>query len=237
MEFNETVGFNHGGYIMGDWRRLRKNAGTHLLEKCSHDIDLACWMVESLPQRVASFGGLNFFVPENEKRIKEVGRDPRPDSRYSGREAYLAWQGLVAENPFTSDKDIFDNQVAIIEFNNAARATFHTNINAAIPERRMYLLGTEGALRADVLNGHIETQRIGFDSQLEIISSGTDNSHGGGDDVLATELADAMLYGRTPAVGINEGLISAATCFGIDEAADTRNVVVMQPYWEKIGKL
>lgn len=57
MEFNETLDFNHGGYIMGDWRRLRENAGTHLLEKCSHDIDLANWMAGSRASRVASFGG------------------------------------------------------------------------------------------------------------------------------------------------------------------------------------
>ena len=30
MEFNETLEFNHGGYIMGDWSRLIKNAGSHL---------------------------------------------------------------------------------------------------------------------------------------------------------------------------------------------------------------
>ena len=62
MEFNETLGFNHGGFIMGDWRRLTENSGTHLLEKCCHDIDLVNWMLESIPVKVASFGGVNFFT-------------------------------------------------------------------------------------------------------------------------------------------------------------------------------
>ncbi|MDD5676049.1 MAG: Gfo/Idh/MocA family oxidoreductase, partial [Chitinivibrionales bacterium] len=47
MEFNETLDFNHGGYIMSDWRRLTKNAGSHVLEKCCHDIDLVNWIVQS----------------------------------------------------------------------------------------------------------------------------------------------------------------------------------------------
>ncbi len=27
MEFNETLEFNHGGFIMGDWRRTVENSG------------------------------------------------------------------------------------------------------------------------------------------------------------------------------------------------------------------
>ena len=94
MEFNETLDFNHGGYIMGDWRRLRENAGTHLLEKCSHDIDLANWMVGSRARWVASFGGLSFFKPGNVRHIERLGRSPE------GKPAYRTWQGLVALNPF-----------------------------------------------------------------------------------------------------------------------------------------
>jgi hypothetical protein len=29
------------------------NVGTHLLEKCCHDMDIALWLTESLPARVA----------------------------------------------------------------------------------------------------------------------------------------------------------------------------------------
>ena len=56
MEFNETLEFNHGGFISGDWRRFRSDAGTHLLEKACHDVDLANWVVGSRASRVFSFG-------------------------------------------------------------------------------------------------------------------------------------------------------------------------------------
>ncbi|MCE9615887.1 MAG: Gfo/Idh/MocA family oxidoreductase [Lentisphaerae bacterium] len=229
LEFNEVLGFNHGGYIMGDWRRLTAHAGTHLLEKCCHDIDLVNWMVGARARRVASFGGLNFFTPDNVRHIRRLGRDK------NGRRAYHTWGGLVGKNPFTADKDIVDNQVAIIEFDNDVRATFHTNCNGGIPERRMYINGTEGALRADVVSGVIEVARIGFGEAVRRVKVDSSGSHGGGDDVLAGELADSMLRGTVPAVGLDEGLASAFTCFGIDQAMEAGKVVDMAPYWRRVA--
>jgi predicted dehydrogenase len=231
MEFNETLDFNHGGYIMGDWRRLTKFAGTHLLEKCCHDVDLVNWMVGSLAKRVASFGGLDFFVPKNARHIKRLGKDS------GGRKAYCTWPGLVCKNPFTSDKDIIDNQVAIIEFANGVRSTFHANCNCGIPERRMYICGTEGAIRADVLTGLIELRRIGFDTKIEHVEAGVKGGHGGGDDVLAQELCESMLEGRLPSASLEDGLKSAITCFAIDKAMETGRVVDVTPYWRRAGLL
>jgi len=54
MEFNETLDFNHGAWIHDDWRSETKYAGTHLLEKCSHDVDLVNWMIDSRASRVAA---------------------------------------------------------------------------------------------------------------------------------------------------------------------------------------
>ena len=228
MEFNETLDFNHGGYIMGDWRRLRENAGGHILEKCCHDIDLANWMVNSVARRVASFGGLNFFLPENAFHIDRIG--PRND----GKAAYSTWDGLVDLNPFLSEKDIIDNQVVILEYENGVRATFHTNCNAAIPERRMYILGTEGAIRANLLTGDIHLQGIGFDTEIENKSLGIQDGHGNGDKFLAKELSDTMLHNKIPSVGLMEGLISTLTCIAIDAAMDSGTVVDMRTYWNKI---
>jgi predicted dehydrogenase len=229
MEFNETLAFNHGGYIMGDWRRLRENAGTHLLEKCCHDVDLVNWMTDSRPIRVASFGGNDFFTPENAHYADDIG--PNKD----GKKAFQSWGGLVDKNPFLSDKDIVDNQVAIIQYENGIRSTFHTNCNSGIPERRMYICGTEGTIRADVITGTIQLQRIGWDTKIEDVSSGSSGGHGGGDQILAKELADSMLNGTPPSVGLIEGMKSAIACFAIDEALDTGTIVDLTDWWKKAG--
>jgi predicted dehydrogenase len=228
FEFNETLDFNHGGFIMGDWRRLRENAGTHLLEKCCHDIDLANWMTESRATRVASFGGLDFFLPENGDALERVGKTR------SGRQGYMTWRDDKSKNPFTADKDIIDNQVCIIEYENGVRASLHMNSNTGIPERRMYICGSHGTLRADVYTGEIEVRRIGFGNETENHSTKGSGMHGGGDLVLAEELIATMTRGDETSTTFEDGLLAAVTCFAIDEAMDTGNVVDLQPYWEKV---
>jgi predicted dehydrogenase len=234
MELNENLSFNHGGFIHGDWRRFREVSGTHLLEKCCHDIDLGIWMAGSLPTRVASFGGLRFFTPDHADRIDAIGPAPERMTGWAGgRQPYHA-PGCV--NPFTAEKDIVDHQVAILEYANGVRATFHTNCNAAIPERRMLLLGSEGTIRADVVSGQLELHRIGWETLRE--SHAIDEAsggHGGGDDVLARELADCIERGASPAAGIEQGFASAVTCFAIDRAMDEGVVVDVDLMWRELG--
>lgn len=229
FEFNETLGFNHGGYIFGNWRRKRANAGTHLLEKCCHDIDLANWMIDSLPVQVASFGGRDFFVPENKGEVERIG----PDA--DGKKAFSTWPDPHHKDPFDGEADIFDNQVAIIQYANGVRGTFHTNCNTAIKERRFYLCGTRGTVRADLVSGKIEVSKIGWDTMTEVIDTIAADGHGGGDEVMAKSLIQTMLHGAGPAASVLQGIHSAVAAFGLDEAADTGKVVDLREMWCRAG--
>ncbi|PCJ52563.1 MAG: oxidoreductase [Planctomycetota bacterium] len=235
MEFNETLDFNHGGYIHADWRRKTEWAGSHLLEKCCHDIDLVNWMVESTAVKAASFGGCDFFLPENEHYVEKLGKNKNGDKAFqtwSKRNGGASIPGNIV-NPFNADKDIIDNQVAIIEYANGVRATFHTNCISAIPERRMYICGTEGALRADVISGELVIQKIGFETVIEDMATTSKGGHGGGDSILGESIANSMLHGQEPKSSLEEGLRAAITVFGIDEALKTGQVVDLKPLWEK----
>jgi hypothetical protein len=53
---------------------------------------------------------------------------------------YNGWSAWEDVDPFTSGASIVDNQVAILEYRNGARVTFHTNCCAAFPQRRMVSL-------------------------------------------------------------------------------------------------
>jgi predicted dehydrogenase len=224
FEFNETLGFNHGGYIFGNWRRWRKLAGTHLLEKCCHDLDLAMWLVGDVPVRVAGFGGRNFFTPAHAKHMRRLGGH-----------AYRTWPDPHGVNPFTAGKDIFDNQVAILEFGNGVRATFHTNCNAGIPERRFYLLGTEGAIRADACTGRIELRRIG--DSADWVWGGAAGGHAGGDEKMASGLAATLAGQAKPRAGMAEGIRSLAVALAVDRATDTGRVVDLRPTWRRLQKV
>jgi predicted dehydrogenase len=233
MEFNETLSCGHGGYIHADWRRKTEFAGSHLLEKCCHDLDLVNWITDSLAVKVASFGGCDFFTASNAGQIERAGRTP------DGKSFFTSWsneniRGNIV-TPFNDDKDIVDNQVAILQFASGARATFHTNCSTSIPERRMYICGTEGTLRSNVLTGQIEFFPIGYGAQLENCSTEALGAHGGGDSVLGASLADSILKGTPPLTSLEDGLCAAFTAFGLDEALRTGTVTDLIPLWRKAG--
>ncbi|MEW5816251.1 MAG: gfo/Idh/MocA family oxidoreductase, partial [Spirochaetota bacterium] len=115
-----------------------------------------------------------------------------------------------------------------------AHAAFHTNCNAGIPERRIYILGSEGSLRSDLISGEIEVKRIGFNEKVMDESTGVKGGHGESDSVLTDHLVKMMVEQEEPLTSIDDGICSAVTCFGIDEALRTGTVVEMKSFWEKI---
>ncbi|MEX0885035.1 MAG: Gfo/Idh/MocA family oxidoreductase [Phycisphaeraceae bacterium] len=226
LEFNETLEFSHGSFIQQDWRRHSEASGSFLLEKCCHDVDIVNWLLGSRAARVASFGGLNFFKPGNEHHVERVGPN------HEGQKAYHVWGHRRFGSPFIDDKDIIDNQVAILEYANEVRATFHTNCHSAFPERRLYIVGSEGAIRADLIPGVIEHRRIGWE-QSKTVYHTHGGGHGGGDAVMTREIAACMRGGMAPPTTVEDGLASAVTCLAIDEAMGTGRVVELAPTWTR----
>ena len=227
MEFNEVLRFNHGAFIMSDWRRFEEISGGHLLEKCCHDMDLANWITESTAKKLASFGGLNFFKPENKHILEKMESSKSKEEM----DLYRKWKS----NPFLSDKDIVDNQVAIIEYKNGVRAMFHTNCSSGLPERRMYICGTEGTIRADVLTGIIELRRIGPNEETtEIIDEEIKGGHGGGDKFLVQALSNALLGNKIQRNQMNDAVKSVVTAITIDEARKSGSVIDMTSIWESL---
>lgn len=234
MEFNETLGFNHGAFIMTDWRRFVKYSGGYLLEKNCHDIDLANWMIGSIAKRVASFGGLNLFKPENSYILENLEKEK---AKKELEDYYESYKKLIL-NPFASDKDIIDNQVVIIEYANGVRATFHANSSVGILERRMYICGTEGTIRADLITGKIEVKRIGPSEEImEISDEESKEGHGGGDKFLVQVLNNAILCGKTSEASMDDAIKSAVTCLGIEKARKENRVIEMDEYWKNFGYL
>lgn len=232
FEFNELLGPSHGGYIMGNWRRNSEIAGTHMLEKCCHDIDIANWLMESLPIRTASFGGRRFFTPEHAQSGKIE------DGDRGLYKIYRSWEDPLREDPFTADKDIVDHQVVLLEYRNGVKATFHTNLHCAIPERRFFISGSKGAVRGDVIRGILEVKGI-QDEAIEVIDlEYGKGGHGGGDPYMSKQLS-ALMRGEMnePAAGIAEAIRASVPCYGIDQALAENRVVDLQELWNPFGSL
>ncbi len=224
IDANENITPAHGGYIMTNWRRLTKYAGPHILEKCCHDIDLLNWLVDSLPSKIAAFGDLDFFVPENEHYMNEY-----PEGTFS------AWEDPHrVKTPFTAGNDLKDNQVAILRYRNGVKVQFQATMSNAIPERRMYFSCSEGTMEVELYSSTLKYRRIG-EEETKVIFYGADG-HGGGDAFIMKELYDCMVNGTEPKSSGNEGLESAVTALGIDAAMTEEKIIDMEPIWKKLGR-
>jgi predicted dehydrogenase len=225
MEFNEVLKFTHGAFIMSDWRRYENLSGGHLLEKCCHDIDLVNWILKSLPKRVSSFGGKNIFTEKNSSIFEDV----------KNREEYLEKLKKVKMNPYVSEKDIVDNQVSIVEYENGARSMFHTNCCSGIPERRMYICGTKGTIRADVLLGKMEIKALVDDEIEVIIDEQSKGGHGGGDLFLMKEFVSVVMGEKSSDVYLDDAIKSAVSAIMIDEARKENKVIDLTEIWKSFN--
>ena len=225
IDGSENIPPQHGGYIMCNWRRLTRFAGPHILEKCTHDLDLLNWFCGSLPSKVASFGGLNFFIPENQKLADKYGAD-----------YFTAWDDphRVA-SPFTSDKDLKDNEVSIMQYRNGIRVQFQCTMSNAIPERRMSFSCSEGNIIAELYSGKLTCRKLA-EASTQIYDFMGDG-HGGGDDYIMKELyQNVMCGGEDPACSGNEGLESAVVALALDKAAATGKLIDMEPIWKSLNR-
>ena len=222
---DENVTPHHGGYIMANWRRDSSMAGPHILEKCCHDLDLINWFCQSKATRAASFGGRNFFTPENECIHEKYGhgvfakfRDPH-----------------ALPSPFTSGSDLMDNQVSIFEYRNGVRVQFQCTMSNVIPTRSMYFSCTEGTIELNLYDRFIRYRTLGSDEE-QTLSFKSADGHGGGDSYIMKELFATMTAGAPPKCSGDEGLESAVLALAIDQAARTGKVVDLEPVWKKLGR-
>ncbi len=224
IDANENIDPHHGVYILCNWRRQTKYAGPHILEKCCHDLDLINWFCQSHVSKVAAFGGLDLFKPENRKMEKEF---PGTFTR--------AWEDPHGvESAFTSDKDLMDNLVSAFEYRNGIRVMFQCTMSNAIPERRMYFTCTKGNL---VVELYSSTLKYAVHGQNEVTIRFGMDGHGGGDSYIMKELYEGpMTTDALPTCSGSEGLESAVLALCIDKAAKSRKVVDVEPVWKKLNR-
>ena len=225
VEANENILPQHGGYIMSNWRRLRKYAGPHILEKCCHDLDLIEWFTDSLPSQVCAFHGRSFFTPEN--RELEV--------KY-GKKAFICWwDPHRVETPFNADSDLHDNLISIARFRNGVHVSFSYSMFSTIPERRMVFHGTLGTMRLDAYEKKLSWKSLG-EQEVSSLDFSDCDGHGGGDTFIMKELFKTMTTGVPPKCSGEEGLLSAVYALALDQSAMTGKIFDLEPVWSSLGR-
>lgn len=199
-------------------------AGSHLLEKCCHDLDLLNWFTGSLPSQVAGFADRDFFHEGNKGLVEKYGG-----------ETFMKWSDPDARGtPFDGDTDLLDTHACVLKYRNGTKATFQATTSNVIPERRMYFSCTEGTLILEVYSGLLTWQRLSDPEPHQLMLK--DGLHGGGDSVIMKELLETMEKGVTPRCSGRDGLDSAVVALGLDEAIASGTVVDLEPVWKRLGR-
>ena len=226
MEANELLSPEHGGFIARDWRRHRAYSGSHLLEKCCHDIDLHQALLGGRIVRAASFGGRSVFVPENQTM--------KTGERYGTWSA--RWGTDPGGNPFTAESDIVDHQVFVAEVEGGARLSFHCNNHVPFGQRRWVLCGVKGAWESDFDNGRIRIQEA-FGTAEVIEPPANGGGHYGADTAMAQDLYDAWFKGTAFPVPTRAAIEAGLAAMGIDQAQRTGTVFDLTPWWAKLDAI
>jgi len=131
--------------------------------------------------------------------------------------------------------DVTDHQIAILEYENQVRLSFHANSHVALAERRWYVAGTEGTLIADLVRNRLMVRRALSRQKPERIDYGglTADAHNGADQAMAVDLLAALEGSAAFPVTPFESMEAGLTVMAIDEAMATGEVLDCRPMWAR----
>ncbi|MEK7413642.1 MAG: Gfo/Idh/MocA family oxidoreductase, partial [Planctomycetota bacterium] len=217
LEANEHLHAAHGGFLMRDWRRHRQYSGSYLLEKCCHDFDVFQALIGAPGVRAASFGDRAIFTPEN----AVLQADPAAYASF--RKWHSGWEGTT--DPFTSESDCVDHQVALVQYSNGAKLSFHSNTHAGAHQRRWLICGVTGSIESDLATGKVRLLPAHGPARDITIDDGGNVSHYGADEQMAKDLAATLVNGAPFPVPVVASLRAGLTCMAIDAALQSGSVV------------
>jgi predicted dehydrogenase len=180
LQHLEPVGWWHQAhsFVRGNWRNTAESTFMLLAKSC-HDLDWISHIMGRPCSKVASFGSLHHFRPEN----RPAGAADRcldcqveKECPYSAQKIYLGflekgttgWPvNVIAPEPtpakvlkalktgpygrcvYACDNDVVDNQVVILEFDNGSTANFTMTAFTPSGGRRTHICGTRGHIYGD----------------------------------------------------------------------------------------
>ena len=232
LEASEHIMPWHGGFFMRNWRRKNSYSGGFMLEKCCHDIDFYSMILKSRPIKVGSFGGRRSFVPEHSHQ-----QDLHEFTKYN----LEGWESK--KNVFDSDADIVDHQVAIIEYENGATLSFHTNMRVSDEFRRFAVMGTKGMVEGDFVRGfvkaHDSSGNVILNEDFGAAFGKEIKGHYGADYLMLKDINDYLI--NSTAINLPVGIIdcmeAGLVAMKIDEARISNKIINLTDTWKKLESL
>ena len=213
IKHSENIGNFHmaHSFVRGNWRN-DKLSSPIIMQKSCHDLDILLWLTGAHCTRVAAFGSLSYFRPEN---APEGAADRCCDCavegcRFRAKDVYLPVLGrwpadVVCLEPteealdralrtgpygrcvYRCDNNVCDHMSTIMEFDDGVTATFSLTAQTSAVYRHIHIMCQHGEIIADG-EAHTVTVRHFITSpndsfDTRIIHVRSNGSgHGGGDN-------------------------------------------------------
>lgn len=176
IRHSENIGNFHmaHSFVRGNWRNDALSSPI-IMQKSCHDLDILLWLTGSHCTRVASFGSLHYFRPENAPAGagKRCCQCPVGEScRFNAKKVYLPILGqwpadVVCLEPtedaldealrtgpygrcvYFCDNNVCDHMSTILEFENGITATFSLTAQTSNIHRNIHIMCENGEILAD----------------------------------------------------------------------------------------
>lgn len=221
-----------------NWRRFDRLAGSFILEKCSHDLDILNMLIGAPARWVSSFGERTFFRPREDAamRCKEcryckeclyASQTLEPYYLNVGSKEYL--KPLIPfDNDlcvFNSEKDVPDHQVLNLIYENGVTATFTVAMGQPRTTRTIHVCGTDGQIQGDIYDDNISVRSMRGKWENEVIEH-DGSSHHGGDSVITQEFIQ-LLSGEDSKISADlaAGIAALLPAFAAEESRRDRTIV------------
>lgn len=178
----ENIGNFHmaHSFVRGNWRNDAMSSPI-ILQKSCHDLDILLWLTGASCKRVAAFGGLHYFRPEN---APAGAADRCLDCPHTGTCRFDAWQAyapMLGQWPtdvvcleqteealkealrtgpygrcvFRCDNNVCDHMSVLMDFESGVTATFSLTAQTSDIHRNIHIMCENGEIEADDLAGTI----------------------------------------------------------------------------------
>lgn len=220
--------YNGGRTYMARWNRTYAISGGLWVHKGSHDFDVFNWLLgHPKPVRVSSFAGVNVLDPEHIPFARRPGVEVGPTCHEC---AYLdicpdaapCKTGMWSEEAravdgyakdlciYTSAKDTHDNGIALVEYENGARASHLECFITSLTDRLYTVVGERAQAEVSLNNRSIVIRRRWSGELITHQIPPAKGGHGGSDPSLA-ETFVKVVRGELPNTSTTEhGMWSTA---------------------------
>lgn len=227
LQHTENIGHWHfaHSFVRGNWRR-EELSSPMILAKACHDLDLLRWLVGRPCERVASFGGLTHFRPENAppgatERCSD-GCAVERSCPYSAQRIYLerfgaapGWpndvvsidpdperlrlalaQGPYGRCVYHCDNDVADQQTVALGFAGGASASLTVSAFTETSTRTVHVMGSHGEVHGHMERGELLLHDFAS-GRSELIRSHAGRGHREADEALMRDFIARLRGGAT----------------------------------------